>query len=131
MQGGTDAYCERLDAGEGLDPSTHGLPFSRAQLDDPALFETAEVSGRWWYFRRPAGQPELVDVLYGCLASALAEWTSGVAYSDDSAWDYVRFPARAAEFDGWFMRPEHALRDDFRIWAQRVQDGLKEEIQQV
>lgn len=131
VQGGTDAYCECLDDELGFDLGTHGLPFSQAQINDPALFETARVSRRWWYFRRSAGQPALVNVLYGCLASALAELTSGVVYSSDSAWDYPRFPARAAEFDRWYMRPEHALRDDFRLLAQHVQGDLRAESQRL
>ncbi|GGO40207.1 hypothetical protein [Deinococcus humi] len=128
-QGGTDAYCECLEVDEGFDFSTHGLPFSQVQMDDLALFETARIGGRWWYFRRSAGQPALVNVLYGCLASALAALTHGVVYSSDSAWDYTRFPAQSAEFDRWFMRPEHALGADFREWAQRIQEALIRELQ--
>ncbi|ULH18152.1 hypothetical protein MF271_21995 (plasmid) [Deinococcus sp. KNUC1210] len=127
VNGGTDAYCQSLDDKWGVDASTHGLPFSRAHIDDPTVFKTARRGGRWWYFRRSAGQSALVHVLYGCLASALAELTNRVVYSDDSAWDAERFPARSVELDRWFMRPEDALSDQFRVWAQRIQDGVMEE----
>ncbi|UBV45181.1 hypothetical protein LAJ19_20440 (plasmid) [Deinococcus taeanensis] len=128
IEGGTSAHCKVLETEWEVEPGTHGLPFNRTQFNDPAVFEAARLSGRWWYFRRSAGQPAVVNVLYGCLASALAELTDGVVYSEDHAWDYERFPARSADFDTWFMRPEYAMSEEFRTWASQIQAGVIREL---
>ena len=51
------------------------------------------------------------------LAAALAELTDGFVFSDDSAWDYERFPAKANEFYEWYFNPQRAFDPDFSEWA--------------
>ncbi|WP_189072162.1 hypothetical protein [Deinococcus sedimenti] len=126
VAGGTSAYFKQLDL-EGFE-QTFGLPIEADRTDLSAVFDTARISGHWWYFRRSAGQPALINILYGCLASALAELTHGVVYSDDGAWDFERFPALPQEFDRWFMRPEFALSLERKQWAERIRDRLLEEM---
>jgi hypothetical protein len=62
--------------------------------------------GQRWTFRRSAGQPCLVALLYGYLAAALAELTEGLIYSDDGAWDPDMLPMRSSEFYETYFRPE-------------------------
>lgn len=87
--------------------------------------------GFYWYFRRSAGQPALINLAYGYLAAVLAELTDGLIYSSDSAWDYERFPCRAEEFYDFYFEPELALNAELRQWTARRLVRLREEINDV
>jgi hypothetical protein len=75
------------------------------------------TNSAYWSFRRSAGQPGVIAFAYGMLAAALAELTDGFVFSDDSAWDYERFPAKAHEVYEWYFNPEKAINQDFAKWA--------------
>ncbi len=125
VPGGTDVWSGPLTR----------LPMDRGELPewltdaitDPDVLSTARHWDRDWLFRRSAGQPALVVVLYGFLASALAQLTNGLIYSDDGAWDFERFPARSVAFDGWYLRPEQALSGDAFGWGSQIQRGVLRE----
>ncbi|WP_027482460.1 hypothetical protein [Deinococcus pimensis] len=122
---GTDASTHKVRTLTKQDPDL-GLPFPAEHLLDGRVLDAARTVGRCWSFRRSAGQPALVNVLYGTLASALAELTLGVVYSDDGAWDYQAFPARPDDFDRVYLRADAALSDKFRTWSELNLTWLRE-----
>ncbi|WP_395316907.1 hypothetical protein [Variovorax sp. UC74_104] len=79
--------------------------------------EACLSTGHYWSFRRSAGQPAIINFAYGIIAASLAELTDGIIYSDDSAWDYDRFPAVAIDFYEWFFDPEKTPDLDRAAWA--------------
>ena len=85
--------------------------------------------GYYWSFRRSMGQSGLISLTYGLIAASFAELTDGFIYSDDSAWDYARFPATAQEFSAWYFRPEQALGVDNKGWAERCLASIAQEFQ--
>lgn len=116
-KGGTDATCNVVD-----DLLLDCWSSVLAQNGRACTFEekirTSLARGRYWSFRRSAGQTAIVNFAYGILAAVLAESTDGLVYSDDSAWDYERFPATASEVYEWYFTPALALGPDFRHWAE-------------
>ena len=124
LAGGTDAYCESVTADdlECWDEILRDHPPATA-LHTEILESLA--TGRYWRFRRSAGQPPLIAFAYGILAAALAELTDGFIYSDDSAWDYPRFPATAQAFYGWYFNPEQALAPRYATWARNNLAALR------
>ncbi|MDH1263292.1 hypothetical protein [Pseudomonas sp. GD03944] len=125
LAGGTDAYGERVsvDDLECWDDILRDHPPATARRTE--MLECL-AAGRYWRFRRSAGQPPIIALAYGILAAALAELTDGFIYSDDSAWDYPRFPARAEDFYRWYFDPEQALGSDYATWASRCLTALRE-----
>jgi len=126
MPGGTDAYFRSVGqsdrevwADENLDE--HLLLQERA-----ALIRACLDNGYYWYFRRSAGQPAIINLAYGLIAASVAELTNGFIYSDDGAWDLERFPAIPEEFYTWYFRPEMALDPDSKEWAERNINHLPE-----
>lgn len=73
------------------------------------------------------GQPAIINFSYGILAAALAELTDGLVFSDDSAWDYERFPATSHEVYDWYFRPEAAIDQGRAEWARRCLDSIAAE----
>ncbi|RQP23129.1 hypothetical protein [Piscinibacter terrae] len=81
--------------------------------------------GLFWMFRRSAGQPPIINFAYGIIAAALAELTDGIVFSDDSAWDYARFPATARQVYDWYFVPHRALEKKYAQWAENNLSCLK------
>jgi hypothetical protein len=79
--------------------------------------ESCLATGHYWAFRRSVGQPAIINFAYGIIAASLAELTDGIIYSYDSAWDYDRFPAVAADFYEWYFNPEETPDTDRADWA--------------
>ena len=122
-QGGSDAYFATLkdiDLEHWDEVLKH---HSRAQSQRD-LVRSCLANGRFWVFRRSAGQPGLINFAYGIIAASLAELTGGFVFSDNSAWDYERFPATPEEFYTWYFTPSMALHSDFADWAQRCLDSI-------
>jgi|SRR5262245_39087394 len=92
------------------------------------LINECLANGHHWSFRRSAGQPAIINVAYGMIAGSLAELTEGFIYSDDSAWDYERFPATAQEFFSWYFRPDKAIKAEYAEWAARCIKWIVEEL---
>jgi hypothetical protein len=84
-----------------------------------------------WSFRRSAGQPGMVNLAYGFIASAFAELTNGVIFSDDGAWDHKRFPALSFEFDSWYFRPHLAFDKETAEWAGQCINSIKSEFENI
>jgi len=125
--GGTDASFDRLDQGmrEGYEK---GLGNGYGSDRWRAMVRAHLTRGYSWYFRRSMGQPAIISIAYGFLAAALADLTAGSIHAEDGAWDAARFPATAAEFRTWYFRPDQALREDNRVWAERCIGHLREEL---
>jgi hypothetical protein len=70
--------------------------------------------GRYWAFRRSAGNPCVITLMYGYLAAALAELTAGFIYSDDGAWHRDALPMRADSFYASYFRPGEAAKS--AVW---------------
>jgi len=81
--------------------------------------------GYYWHFRRSAGQPAPVVLLYGMLAASLASLTDGIVHSDDGAWDYSMMPASTDEFLSFFLKPEHISGSRDKDYFQGIIDNLK------
>jgi hypothetical protein len=116
IDGGTDVTFEAV--------TSEDAEYWAELVDEhaPARERRSEVTaclanGFYWSFRRSAGQPGIVNFAYGILAATLAELTEGLVFSDDSAWDYSRFPATAQEVFDWYFRPEKAIDPDYASWA--------------
>lgn len=54
--------------------------------------------GYFWQIKRSAGQPALVNLLYGFIAEVIAKETEGIIMSDDGAWRYETFPIDWKDF---------------------------------
>ncbi|THF86089.1 hypothetical protein E7T09_12695 [Deinococcus sp. KSM4-11] len=122
VKGGTDVYCVSWEPAE-LAVNLEELESeTRARVLSPTV-----TLGTHWYVRRSAGQPAVVEALYGFLASALAELTRGVVVSTDGAWSMPQFHLYPADFDREYLRPEKARSDQERRWAEQIQAGLLEE----
>lgn len=119
--GGTDGYCCSYEADNVLFNLPEALHLSTKR---EALLATAQACGRWWYFRRSTGQPAIIVALFGFLASALAELTDGVLYSDDGAWEMPYAAALPDDFDKEYLCPERATTSANIEWAARIEGDL-------
>ena len=126
LAGGTDAYFRKDDYDrEGMEEELASAPgYHESSIDIRASIEI----GHQWWFRRSAGQPALVALSYGLIASALAELTKGFLYSGDCAWDYERFPCDPDTFYAHWFRPESALEETTRDWHQGCLDSLRKPV---
>ena len=119
--GGCDAYYRMIDD---LDIDCWNGEFiynERAKKIEPQMRKCLDT-GFYWYFRRSAGQPAIINLSYGLIAAAFAELTNGFIFSDDGAWDYAMFPATAHYFlqdyfNPQYPNPEHA------DWAKKCIDN--------
>ncbi|MFT3870045.1 MAG: hypothetical protein QM715_16480 [Nibricoccus sp.] len=122
--GGSDAYCRILDE-EGL-----ACWEEQIKVHEPARSIASHVrrcvnTRRWWYFRRSAGQPAIVNLGYGFLAAALAEITNGIIYSEDNAWEYDQLPCSAEKFYDLYFNPAQTQDSDRKEWIKRNLADLK------
>jgi hypothetical protein len=127
IAGGTDAYSFRTDHLTRERWEHEIAERQRSQQMATHIAECLDV-GHWWYFRRSAGQPAVINLAYGYLAASLADLTDGVIFSDDSAWDYERFPCRAADFFTFYFEPDMAIGPNYREWSQRCLKSIPEEL---
>ena len=128
VAGGTDAYFD--DDASGIAERWRGeLEDPKCRRLEPLLSECVGVGHRWW-FRRSAGQPGIVSLAYGLIAGSLAAITGGFVYSDDSAWDWERMPARPEEFLKFYFRPDQALEPDFQSWSRECIAQLAAELKE-
>lgn len=128
VTGGTDAYaCPMDEAGKGSirDIRLKNLP----EFGDATT--AAMRVGRYWSFRRSAGQPAIINIGYGMLAGSLAELTGGIVDSEDGAWDYRRLPARPDVFLANYFRPELNRNWEEYNWAKDCISRLPEELSDV
>jgi len=117
VMGGTDVTCEVVDDFELECWSSEIAQNARAKLFEKEI-RGCLSNNRYWSFRRSSGQPAIINFAYGILAGVLAELTDGFVYSDDSAWDYARFPAAANEVYEWYFNPALAMDRNFGSWAE-------------
>jgi hypothetical protein len=128
VTGGTDAYACPMD-----DPGRRSIEDIGAKdLPDFARATTAALwVGRYWLFRRSAGQPAIINIGYGILAGSLAELTDGIVNSDDGAWDYRRLPAQPDVFLRTYFRPELNREWENYNWAKECIAWLPGELSKV
>jgi len=127
VPGGTDAYARIMN-----DLHRECLVEEVAGEKGSGLGDLPKRSlqiGRYWAFRRSAGQLAITNVAYVILAASLAELTNGFVHSSDLAWDYRLLPAQPAEFLKWYFRPELATDANCKDWSQRCINGIAEELQ--
>jgi hypothetical protein len=99
--GGTDAYFNKVDKSTieiWDDYKTDGSKYN-------AIRESLSV-GYYWSFRRSAGQPFIINLAYGLVASAIAELTDGYLFSDDGAWNGG--PIKSKDFNAEYFVPSLA-----------------------
>lgn len=127
VSGGTDAYYD--------DDSIQIKEEWEGEFDDPkckrleSLIRDCVRTGNRWTFRRSVGQSGIINLGYGLIAGSLAAITGGFIYSNDSAWDWERMPARGDDFLTWYFRPEQALQESTREWSRRCLDHLAAELE--
>ncbi|CAN7448980.1 hypothetical protein [Rhizobacter sp. LjRoot28] len=126
VAGGTDVSYMSI--------STDDLDYWKSVLEEhgPARKRKGEIlaclsSGSYWSFRRSTGQPAVINFAYGILAAVFAELTNGFVFSDDSAWDYERFPATADEMYEWYFDPEKTSDPGKADWARACLAAIAEE----
>jgi hypothetical protein len=126
VPGGTDVSYDAI--------TDFDLEYWSSNIDEhpPATVRQKEIraclaNGVYWTFRRSAGQPAIINFAYGMLAASLAELTDGLVFSDDSAWDYQRFPATSHEMYECYFRPEAAIDQGRADWARRCLDSIAAE----
>ena len=61
-----------------------------------------------WIFKRSAGQPGVIVLIYGFFAASLAKLTDGIIYSDDGGWNYELLPAKAEDFFRFYLNSSTA-----------------------
>lgn len=118
--GGTDAYYHNVE------PLI--LDIWDDYGDEGNLYLEVKKSlsiGYYWSFRRSAGQPAIINMAYGVIASALAELTEGYLFSDDGAWDGG--PIRSNEFDSQYFDPRKAKSFGDALWYERCLDVIVRE----
>jgi hypothetical protein len=126
VPGGTDAYFDN-DADQIKELWDGELDDPKCKRLEPLIRECVAIGHRWW-FRRSAGQPAIINLVYGLIAGSLAAITDGFVYSSDSAWDWERMPARPQELLSWYFRPEQAIEENLREWSRRCLDVLGSEL---
>uniref|UniRef100_UPI000D3BE0DA hypothetical protein n=1 Tax=unclassified Variovorax TaxID=663243 RepID=UPI000D3BE0DA len=114
--GGTDVEYDLIDERD-RDLRHDMFEVSQRVEKERSRIEACLATGHCWSFRRSAGQPAIINFAYGIIAASLAELTDGIIHSDDSAWDYDRFPAEAADFYVWFFDPEGTSDPERAAWA--------------
>ena len=125
--GGTDAYFCKFNE---LNKEYWNDEF----IDNNKVIEKEEFikeclkNEYYWYFRRSAGQPAIINLTYGLIASALAELTEGFIISNDSGWDYSRFPAISTEFDKFYFKPDKALKPEYKEWSEQCIEAIIENL---
>ncbi|WP_127531791.1 hypothetical protein [Paenibacillus kobensis] len=118
--GGTDAYYEQVDE------TTLEIWDSYSEYGDTYVdVRRSLVNGHYWTFRRSAGQPAIINLAYGLLASALAELTEGYLYSDDGAW--YGAPIRPVDFDPLYFYPDKAYSMGKASWFEGCLISILEE----
>lgn len=133
IAGGTDGYCDKIQD-DSIEPENPWwilddlIRRNRTIVNiDRKLIEARRLDRRWT-FRRSAGQSGIVALSYGLISASVAELTKGIIWSDDSAWDYQRFPAESKDMLEWYFEPAKALEPDNAVWAQECMDGISEEL---
>lgn len=81
--------------------------------------------GYSYEIKRTVGQPPIVHVYYGFLSIAIASLTNGIIFSDDGAWDYSCFPAKAEEFINDYLDLSTLKDKDFRDFIKNCIDTLR------
>lgn len=115
--GGTDAYYHKVDQ------LTLDIWDDYGDAGDTYLEVKKSLSvGYYWSFRRSAGQPAIINLAYGFIASALAELTEGYLFSDDGAW-HGR-PMRSKDFDTQYFVPNMANSFGKASWYERCLEDI-------
>ncbi|MFD0959679.1 hypothetical protein [Paenibacillus chungangensis] len=115
--GGTDAHYEIVDAAT-IEIWEEYSEYGVAYLEVKRSLSV----GHYWVFRRSAGQPAIINLVYGILASALAELTEGYIHSDDGAWSGK--PVRSDAFDRHYFIPGAASTCSNAVWYEQCLQGI-------
>ncbi|MGV6853079.1 MAG: hypothetical protein ACWA5R_13000 [bacterium] len=130
IAGGTDGYFWQNDQSDYDYWNEDIIPMDRC-LPIRELLEECISHGYHWNFRRSAGQPGVINILYGILSGTLAAMTKGIVFSDDTAWDYERMPIKGAEFLENYYRPKKELNEDTKNEAISSIKWATEELEEI
>jgi len=126
VEGGCDAYfweSDDSDYEEIYDSIASLAPDEQLAWKDMVV--KAASCGVTWNFNRSAGQPSVINIMYGVLAASMGQLNDGVIYSGDCAWDSQRFPAKGDDFLTWYFNPETAIDPDFKSWSKECINELR------
>ncbi|MFC4776001.1 hypothetical protein ACFO9Q_04305 [Paenibacillus sp. GCM10023252] len=115
--GGSDAYFQKVNE------DTIDIWDDYAEYGDIYIEVKKSLSvGHYWVFRRSTGQPAIINLVYGIIASALAELTKGYIFSDDGAWHGG--PIRPTVFDSQYFVPSKARSFDDASWYESCLEDI-------
>jgi len=124
--GGTDAYYDSVDE---LTREVWADYLKQDRLN--SLSETVNqclAVGHYWTFRRSAGQPGVINLVYGLLAGSLAELTDGIVFSDDSAWVWDLLPIAGDEFLKRYFATGGTSNAEAEEWTKRCLGWIPQEL---
>lgn len=81
--------------------------------------------GYYWSVKRSAGQPPIINLLYGYLAISIADLTNGLIYSDDGAWEYSVFPCKAEAFKKIYLKLDNVKNMKLKQFIEQSLNKLK------
>ncbi len=122
QQGGCDAYCCLVEQ-DNYDYWEYEFKSNNRATNMKSKIRDCLETGLYWYFRRSAGQPSIINLSYGLIASAFAELTNGIIFTDDNAWDYNMFPTEAGIFLAKYFNPEYPSAEH-GSWARECINSL-------
>lgn len=129
IEGGTDCYTEKTNESDREYWNEDIIPLDRSKPIKELLKKCIKQKHHWC-FRRSAGQPAAINILYGILAGSLAKMEKGVVFSDDSAWDYTQMPIEGDKFLERYMIPEKELDPELKNWAADNIKQIKSELRE-
>ena len=130
IPGGTDSYFREIDDDMKNDFLHKELLNNNRSIQNiVAKIEQIEKNHKYWYFRRSAGQPAIINLTYGMLAASLAKYTEGIIYSDDNAWSFQKFPCEYEEFLSFYFNPNNETNgNEFNEWSERCIKEIRKQM---
>jgi hypothetical protein len=127
IPGGTDTYFQHFDDLD-IEAWNEELKINhKVQTHADTLKQSLDI-GHYWKFRRSAGQPGIVCLVYGLIAASVCKLTEGLIYSDDGAWDYKLFPSNAEDFFSWYFMPNLTSNQEYKDWAKVCITSIYDEL---
>ena len=110
VEDGTDAYVHEVD-----DLDLEELKETEFIQNQEKPVENFIKQNYYWSFRRSAGQPGIINIMYGIIAGTLAKLTDGIVFSGDCAWEIEA--AFGDDFLLFYMEPDKTQDEESRKWA--------------
>lgn len=127
VPGGTDGYFWKNDDLDYEYWRDDIIPMDKCK-DIRDHLKKCLLPGYHWSFRRSAGQPGCINILYGIVSGCLATLTNGIVYSDDGAWDYQRMLISGKDFLYTYFDPQKETNTETLTFALNSINWAKKEL---